>query len=72
MAKRRYTFHIEPEKIAELEKISRSLFEVPIDTSKQVRAALNMYLSLPDEKKRELVKTELFGDNIRDFQSLTN
>jgi len=69
MAKRRYTFHIEPNKIAELEKISRSLFEVPIDTSKQVRAALNMYLSLPDEKKRDLVKTEMFGDNMRSVPS---
>ena len=69
MAKRRYTFHIEPEKITELEKISRSLFEVPIDTSKQVRAALNMYLSLPDEKKRDLVKREMFGDNMRSVPS---
>jgi hypothetical protein len=69
MAKRRYTFHIEPNKIAELEKISRSLFEVPIDTSKQVRAALNMYLSLPDEKKRDLVKREMFGDNTRSVPS---
>ncbi|MBC8231275.1 hypothetical protein H8E77_17120 [bacterium] len=69
MAKRRYTFHIEPNKIAELEKISRSLFEVPIDTSKQVRAALNMYLSLPDEKKRDLVKREMFGDNMHSVAS---
>jgi hypothetical protein len=42
---------------------------VPIDTSKQVRAALNMYLSLPDEKKRELVKKELLSDSVCIVQS---
>ena len=59
-----YTFHIEPEKITTLKQIGSALFELPVDTSKQIRAALNLYLSLPDEKKRELVKKELLRDGV--------
>ena len=65
MPKKLYTFHIEPEKITALKQVGNKLFELPVDTSKQIRAALNLYLSLPDEKKRELVKTEMFGDSVQ-------
>ena len=64
-----YTFHVEPEKITALKQTGSTLFELPVDISKQIRAALNVYLSLPDEKKREWVKKELLSDSVCSVQS---